>query len=124
MAQITSASIIAKSAAQADERREFQGLGHLDVLKLGEHTVGVATFEPGWRWSTNVKPIAGTDSCQAPHLSYVVSGRMMIRSDDGTEVEVGPGQVVSITPGHDAWIIGDEACVQVDFIGAGNYAKK
>ena len=124
MAQVTSGSIVAKGAAEADERRTFEGNGHMDVLKLGEHSVGISTFEPGWRWSTNVKPIAGTDSCQAHHLSYVVSGRMVIRHNDGAEVEVGPGQVIMVEPGHDAWVVGDEACVQVDFAGAAQYAKK
>jgi len=124
MTQATSGSIVAKSAADADEQRNFQGNGHMDVLKLGEHTVGIATFEPGWRWSTNVKPIAGTDTCQAHHLSYVVPGRMAIRHNDGSEVEVGPGQVMMVEPGHDAWVVGDAPCVQVDFIGAADYAKK
>lgn len=124
MSQTASGSLVRKSAADADETRQFQGKGHLDVLKLGDHTVGIATFEPGWKWSENVKPIAGTDSCQAPHLSYVVSGRMKVVSDDGTEVEVGPGDVMSAAPGHNAWTLGDEPCVQVDFMSGATYAKK
>lgn len=78
-------------------------------------TVGRGTFEPGWRWSNDVKPLAKTDSCQAAHLGYVLSGQMAVRMDDGTESVAGPGAVVSIAAGHDAWIVGGEACVFVDF---------
>lgn len=124
MAQTADGPIVVKSAAAADEHRAFEGKGGMEVLNLGDHTVGVATFEPGWRWSSNVKPIAGTDSCQAHHLSYVVSGRMAIRHNDGTEAEVGPGDVMMVEPGHDAWVVGDEPCVQVDFIGAAKYARR
>jgi quercetin dioxygenase-like cupin family protein len=80
-------------------------------------------FQPGWRWSEDVKPIAGTQSCQAPHAIYVISGRMGIRMDDGTEGEIGPGDIAMIEPGHDAWVVGDEACVGVDFGGYASYAK-
>ena len=124
MSQIGSGSIQVKNARLPDEVRQFEGKGHMDVLQIGEGTVGVVTFEPGWKWSENVKPIAKTDSCQAAHLAYCVSGRMKIIHDDGTEIEVGPGDVVSVKPGHDAWIIGDEPCVQVDFASAETYAKR
>jgi uncharacterized cupin superfamily protein len=70
-----------------------------------------------WRWSVNVKPIAGTDSCQVDHLGYVLEGRMALRMDDGTEREFGPGDAFHVPPGHDAWIIGDEACVLLDLGG-------
>ena len=80
-------------------------------------------IQPGWRWSEHLQPIAKTDSCQAPHLIYCVSGRMGIRMEDGTEGEIGPGDVVSIAPGHDAWTIGDEPCIAVDFGGFAQYAK-
>jgi quercetin dioxygenase-like cupin family protein len=111
-----------KSLDSPDETREFEN-GKMDVVNLGEVTVGRAVFEPGWRWSENVKPIAGTDSCQVPHVGYVISGRMHVRMDDGSEQEVGPGDAVTIPPGHDAWIIGDEACTMLDFSGAERYAK-
>ena len=117
-------SLLKKSAGQADEVRKFQGNGQLEVLNLGEHTVGIATFEPGWKWSENVKPLAGTDSCQGDHLSYVVSGRMKIVHNDGSEIEVGPGDVMHVRPGHDAWTVGDEPCVQVDFTTAATYARR
>jgi hypothetical protein len=93
------------------------------TLIFAPHTVGRGVFEPGWRWSQHVKPIAGTDSCQTAHLGYVVSGRMHIVMDDGGESECGPGDAVHIAPGHDAWIVGDEACVFIDFGQIQNYAK-
>ncbi len=124
MSETARGSIEVKNGSAPDEVRQFEGKGRLDVLQVGAGTVGVATFEPGWKWSENVKPIAKTDSCQAAHLAYVVSGRMKIVHDDGTEIEVGSGDVVSIKPGHDAWTIGDEPCIQVDFASAETYAKR
>ena len=87
-------------------------------------SVGRATFLPGWRWSEHVKPIAGTDSCQAAHLGYFVSGRMTVVMDDGETVEYGPGDFADMAPGHDAWIVGDEPCVFVDWQGYADYAKR
>jgi hypothetical protein len=117
------AGIERKSFDSPDETRPFQGKGKADVVVVGGRTIGRGEFEPGWRWSENVKPIAGTDSCQAPHLGYMVSGRMRVVMDDGTEAEAGPGDVVSIRPGHDAEIVGDETCVFIDFSGFESYAK-
>ena len=111
-----------KSLDSPDETRKFEK-GKMDVVNLGEVTVGRAVFEPGWRWSENVKPIAGTDSCQVAPVGYAVSGRMVVRMDDGAEHEFGPGDAGSTPPGHDAWIEGDEACVWLDFAGAEQYAK-
>jgi hypothetical protein len=118
------ASIEVKKPSSPDEVRKFEGKGHLDVFNIADHTLGVATFEPGWKWSQNVKPIAKTDMCQGTHLAYVVSGRMKIVHEDGTEVEIGPGDLVSVKPGHDAWVVGDEPNVQVDFMSAATYAKR
>ena len=92
-------------------------------VQLGETTIGRGVFGPGWRWSESVKPIAGTDTCQAHHTLYVLSGHMGIRMDDGTEAEVGPGDAVVIPPGHDAWVVGDEPCVAIDTTGVARYAK-
>lgn len=72
-------------------------------------------FEPGWRWSNDVKPIAGTDSCQTRHLGYVLSGAMQVRQDDGTELTVRAGDLFDLPAGHDAWVVGDEPCEMVDF---------
>ena len=96
----------------------------IEVVKVGDSTMMRATFEPGWKWSECVKPIAGTDSCQAPHVNYVISGRMKVVMDDGTEMEMGPGDAADIPPGHDAWVIGDEPCVAIDFAAGKVYAKK
>ena len=111
-----------KSFTAPDETREFPN-GHAEILAIGDAEVGRLTFQPGWRWSNDVKPIAGTDSCEAPHFQYHVSGRLAIRMDDGTEMVAGPGDVTSLPSGHDAWVVGDEPAVVVDFYGASNYAK-
>lgn len=106
-----------------DETRPFQDRGHVKIVNIGEGVVGLATFEPGWKWSDHVKPIAGTDSCQAAHVGYVLSGHQVILMDDGTQLEIGPGDVVSIPAGHDGWTVGDEPCVVIDFAGMAVYAK-
>lgn len=107
-----------------EEKRPFEGNGGVDVVSVAGKTVGRGTFEPGWKWSENVKPIAGTDSCQVAHFGYVLSGAMKIFMDDGSEVEIVAGDVVAIPPGHDAEVSGDEACVMVDFGEIGDYAKR
>ncbi len=112
-----------KSFDSPDEVRPFEGKGEAKVVQIGGQTVGRGTFEPGWRWSENVRPIAGTDSCEVSHLGYVLSGRMRVTMDDGSDGEVGPGDVVAIPPGHDAEVIGDEPCEMVDFGEFGEYAK-
>ncbi|MFC0598474.1 cupin domain-containing protein [Streptomyces palmae] len=114
-----------KTTGEPDERRDFPK-GHLDVLHMSGLEFAVGTFEPGWRWSESVRPIAGTDSCQVHHNGYVVSGRMRIRMDDGAERELGPGDVFVLSPGHDAWVVGDEPVVLYDFAGgmAKEYAKE
>ena len=119
------AGLEAKSFDRPDETRQFAGKGQAEVINVGGMAIARATFEPGWRWSQNVKPLAGTESCQAPHAGYILSGRMHIKMDDGTEGEAGPGDVFVAAPGHDAWVVGDEPCVAVDFgAGVGQYAKK
>jgi Cupin domain len=118
------ADAMVKNFDSPDETRPFEGNGQAEVLNIGGQVVGKATFEPGWKWSNDVKPIAGTDSCQVSHLGYVLSGRMKIYMDDGSEFEVGPGDVMAIPPGHDAETVGDEACVSLDFGEFGDYAKR
>jgi hypothetical protein len=113
-----------KNFDSPDETRPFEGKGQAYVLNIGGHTVGKAVFEPGWRWSVNIKPIAGTDSCQVSHLGMILSGQMRVMMDDGTEAVGGPGDVFALPPGHDAEVIGDEACVVVDFGEISEYAKR
>ncbi len=111
-----------RSFQTPDETRAFPN-GRAEIIKLGDAELGRLVFEPGWRWSSDVKPIARTSSCEAPHFQYHVSGRLAIRMDDGTEFVAGPGDVTSLPSGHDAWVIGDEPVVTVDWFGARNYAK-
>lgn len=97
--------------------------GRVELVSIGGAEVGRLVLEPGWRWSNDVKPVAGTESCEAPHFQYHVSGRLAIRMDDGTELVAEPGDVTSLPSGHDAWVVGDEPVVVVDWYGATNYAR-
>ena len=87
----------------------------IDVVHLGATTAARFAFEPGWKWSECVKPVVGTDSCQVRHVGVVQSGRMHVVHDDGTELELGPGEAYVIEPGHDAWVLGDERFVGFEF---------
>jgi uncharacterized cupin superfamily protein len=117
------AGLESKRFDNPDETRPFRDKGQVRIVNIGDGVVGLATFEPGWKWSEHVKPIAGTESCQAAHVGYVLSGRQVILMDDGTQLEIGAGDVVSIPTGHDGWTIGDEQCVVLDFAGMASYAK-
>jgi hypothetical protein len=110
-----------KSFRTPDEVREFPK-GRLELTNIGGATIGRAIFEPGWRWATSVQPIAKTSSCEAPHLQYHVAGVLRIRMDDGTEFDCRAGDVSLLPSGHDAWVIGDETVVVVDFQGMVDYA--
>jgi hypothetical protein len=110
-----------KTLSAPDERRTFDK-GQVELATLGGVTFGRATLAPGWKWSTCVKPIAKTESCQAPHLQYHVAGRLFVRMDDGSEMEFGPGDVSLLPPGHDAWVMGNEPVVIIDITGMGTYA--
>jgi quercetin dioxygenase-like cupin family protein len=103
-----------RSFDDPDETRPFESNGRVELVTLAGREIGKAIFEPGWRWSEHVKPIAGTESCEFAHLGYVLSGRMRVSMDDGTEGEIGPGDVFSIAPGHDAEVVGHEPCVMID----------
>ena len=87
----------------------------VDVVRLGDTTAGRFRFEPGWKWSECVKPVAGTDSCQLRHVGVVGSGRLAVQHEDGTELEFAPGNAYVIEPGHDAWVVGDEPFVGYEF---------
>jgi quercetin dioxygenase-like cupin family protein len=113
-----------KSLDKPDETRAFaEGKGKAQVVKIGDITLGRGTFEPGWQWSKHVKPIAKSDLCEAAHTGVVLQGRMRVRMKDGSETEVGPGDTFYMPPGHDAWTVGNQACVLVDVTGFGTYAK-
>ena len=109
-----------KSFATPDEIREFPK-GRLELLKVAGVDIGRAIFEPGWRWSTSVQPLVQTKSCEAPHFQYHVSGVLKILMDDGTELECRPGDVSMLPSGHDAWVVGDEPVVVVDWHGMTEY---
>ncbi|NUL83352.1 MAG: cupin domain-containing protein [Armatimonadetes bacterium] len=111
-----------KSFEHPDEVREFP-LGRLELMRIGGATVGRAIFEPGWRWATSVQPIAQTKSCEAPHFQYHLSGTLMVLMDDGTQLECKAGDVSLLPSGHDAWVVGDEPAVVIDFQGMIDYAK-
>ncbi len=111
-----------KAFASPDETRAFEK-GQVDLLNIGGGQVGRLTLEPGWRWSTHVKPIAGTEWCQAPHFQYQVSGRIHVVMEDGTEFDSVAGDVTVLPSGHDAWVVGNESVVLIDWYGASNYAK-
>src|SRR5436309_5295678 len=115
-AEAARAATITRNFDNPDETRNISK-GKVEVVNLGDVQAMRATFEPGWKWSESVKPIAGTDSCQVAHLGYQISGRLTVRMDDGTEYEFGPGDACSIPPGHDAWVVGDEPAVLIDFQG-------
>jgi len=111
-----------KSFGVPDEVRKFDK-GKVELVNIGGATIGRAVFEPGWRWSTSVKPIVNTRSCEAPHFQYHVSGTIKVLMDDGTEKELKAGDVSLLPSGHDAWVVGNEPAVVVDFQGMVDYAK-
>lgn len=107
-----------------DETRPFKAHGHMDLAKFGEGTtVGRGVFEPGWKWSKDVKPIANTPSCQNAHTGYCISGSMTVKMDGGEQFTVRAGEAFHMPPGHDAWTEGNESCVLIDVTGVQTYAK-
>jgi mannose-6-phosphate isomerase-like protein (cupin superfamily) len=111
-----------KKFSAADETRTFPH-GRVELVHVPGGTMGRAIFEPGWKWSSDVKPIANTKSCEMAHSIYVLSGRTHVRMDDGEELDLGPGDYAYIPAGHDGWTVGDEACVCLDMVGLAQYAK-
>lgn len=111
-----------KSFSNPEENREFPN-GHAEIITVGGAEIGRLVLQPGWRWSSDVKPIAKTDYCEAPHFQYHVQGRLGILMEDGTEFIAGPGDVTSLPRGHDAWVVGNEPAIVVDWFGASSYAK-
>lgn len=111
-----------KNFSKPDEVRTFPK-GRLELVKIGGATIGRAFFEPGWKWSTSIQPLAKTKSCEAAHLQYHVAGTLRIKMDDGQEFDCKPGDVSLLPSGHDAWVVGDETVIVVDFQGMIDYAK-
>src|SRR5215210_242094 len=105
------------------QRRRFEDSGDIretpngraELVELDDRVIARMVWQPGWRWSTDLKPIAGTQSCQFHHVGIALGGRLHIQMVDGIELEVGAGEVFEIPPGHDAWVVGDEPFVTVDF---------
>ncbi len=118
------AGLSKRNLKSADEVRKFHDHGAAEIYKLGSDVFMRATFEPGWRWTEDVQPLAGTRTCEVAHSLYVESGRMRIRMDDGQEEEVAAGDLVVVSPGHTAWVVGDEACVMLDFGDVARYAQR
>lgn len=118
----TAAAVEQKTFQQPDETRSFE-FGKVELVSIAGTEIGRLTLQPGWRWSDHVKPIAGTDLCEAPHFQYHVSGTLHVVMADGTEFDAVAGDVTALPHGHDAWVVGDEPAVVVDWWGASNYAK-
>ncbi|QDK39773.1 cupin domain-containing protein [Bdellovibrio sp. NC01] len=114
--------MLGKNFSKADEVREFP-MGKLELIKFGDKTVAKATLQPGWVWSKSVKDIAQTESCEVAHFQYHASGTLHVKMDNGKELEFKPGEVSMIPPGHDAWVVGNEPVVLIDFQGMVDYAK-
>lgn len=121
MAMIT--KLECKSFAQPDEVQAFpHDSGHIRTCHVGGHTIGVSTFRPGWRWSRDIREVAGTDLCMHDHVIYVLDGEMCVRMADGQEVTAKAGDCLHVPPGHDAWVVGEGECRAIDFAGAEGYA--
>ncbi len=117
------AKLLVKHFTTPDETRNFQSHGRMDVIKFEGGVVGRGIFEPGWRWSNDVRPLAGTESCQTAHALYVLSGRMRIKMDSGEESDIAAGDFAIVPPGHDAWTVGNEVCTVFDYGGVAHYAE-
>jgi hypothetical protein len=114
--------VLLKRFDDPDEVREFEK-GRFEVIRIGELTIGRATYEPGWKWSDHVRPLAGTEFCEVEHIGMVLSGRAVAAMGDGREIDLLPGTVFYIPPvSHDSWVVGDEPYVSLHFLGASHYA--
>jgi quercetin dioxygenase-like cupin family protein len=115
--------VILKRFENPDESRTFE-TGRFELIKVGEMTIGRASYEPGWKWSVHVGKAMGKTSCDVEHVGYVVSGRATAAMEDGRVIEMRAGDFFYIAPGHDSWVVGDEPYVSLHFMGAEKYAKK
>ena len=115
--------IVIKNLNTADEIQPLEK-GRLELCTAGGLTIGRATYEPGWKWSRHVGAATGDAWCEDEHVILVLHGRMIVAMRDGQEVEIGPGDICHIPPGHDSWVVGDEPYVSLHFVGTGEYARK
>jgi quercetin dioxygenase-like cupin family protein len=120
--RVTMDHVLLKRFTSPDETRSFEK-GTFEVVRLGGLTVGRASYEPGWRWSTHVGPLVGLPLCQVEHVGMVISGHAMVAMEDGTTYELAPGDLFAIAPGHDSWVIGEELYISLHFLGAEDYAQ-
>ena len=114
---------ILKRFERPDELRRFDK-GQFEVVQIGSMTIGRATYQPGWKWSVHVGAAGRAKLCQVEHVGIVVSGRCMVQMADGREIELRPGDLFHVAPGHDSWVVGDEPYVSLHFMGAESYALK
>ena len=114
--------LLRKRLDAPDEVRSFPN-GRVEIFEIGDNIVGKTVYEPGWRWSRDVKSIAGTELCMYHHLGYCLTGRLHCVLEDGTSLEISAGEAFEIPPGHDAWVIGDEPWITVDFAGMRSFAR-
>lgn len=114
--------VLIKRFDASDETRIFEK-GKFELAKIQGMTIGRATYDPGWKWSKHVGPVVGTVSCEVEHVGLVLKGRAKVKMDDGTEIELTPGDLFYVAPGHDSWVVGDEPYVSIHFLGADQYAK-
>lgn len=110
------ADVVAKNFGAPDNVVDFPKI-RSRIVELGDLTVGELVSEPGWRWSEHVRPTVGGEWCQARHVGYIVSGSLGVEFMDGTRAVFSPGDVFDIPPGHDGFTVGDESCVQVEWMG-------
>ena len=114
---------IIKRFQSPDETRTFEK-GKFEIVHIGNMTIGRAEYQPGWKWSEHVSPLAGTPICQVDHLGLVLSGKAKVKMEDGSEVTLAPGDLFAVAPGHDSWVVGDQPYVSLHFLGADTYASK
>lgn len=115
--------VMLKRFDEPDETRTFEK-GRFELVHVGGLTIGRATYEPGWKWSTHVSPLAGTKLCEVEHVGLVIEGRAVAAFEDGSVTELAPGDVFYIPPvAHDSWVVGDEPYVSLHFLGAEHYSK-
>jgi hypothetical protein len=114
--------VLLKRFEKPDETRRFER-GRLDLVRLGSQTIGRASYEPGWKWSSHVGPVVGASLCTVEHAGMVVSGVATVAFEDGRVIELEAGQLFYVPPvPHDSWVVGDAPYVSLHFLGAQQYA--